>query len=157
MAVIHNTVLPNIGAPCGQEELSVLKGMYKEMYVQRAPLLAVNSLQVETSDEDEFYHETRSEDRDYDPFQVHVFGPLDQYMQEMLFFGLDEKRSLTMFTMCVPELEDLSLAVKTGDVIVYDGQDHEILTVKRLEDAYFAHTNYCFELVFATYIPNVGS
>ena len=155
--VFHDTAFPDTAA-C-DADLETQKNLMREVYATQAPLLNYRILDLEASKEDELYHDTRTVDRDYDPpvVQIHTFGPLDPYEYNYGKWGVDEERNLTLFSVCVPELEDLVVTLKPGDVIEYDGQDHEIQTVKRLEDAYYAHTNYAFEFILATYIPNVGS
>lgn len=151
---VYNTSFPKV---VGCPDLSTLKALTLELYKTRAPLLKVSVLDKVKSDKDDFYGDTATPDRAHDPFHVHIFGPLDPYEFEAGFFGVDPKRPLTLFSVCAPELEALSLALKPGDLIDYDGMDHEILTIKRLEDAYFAHTNYCLEFVLATDLPEIGS
>jgi len=154
--IVHPTQFPRVPG-CGVQDLVVYKNLYKEYYARIAPLLSIRSLSKDRTKVNDFYRETKRQDRKYDDYNVHVFGPLDQYEYNAGYFGIDATRNLTAFSICIPELDDLGLELKPGDVILYDGVENEIMTIKRLEDAYFAQTNYCFEFAIATIRPETGS
>ena len=156
---IHRSPFPD---PVKAPDLDTLKDLYREMYNLRAPLLTykiLENLSVEP-DRDDLYNDARTVDRKYVPPEgvpLRIFGPLDPETFDFGFWGIDTKRALLNFSLCVPLLEDLSIVCKPGDVIMYDGTGYEIETIKRMEDAYFAHTNYAFEVAVAAFIPTQGS
>ena len=147
----------NCADPSCEQDSEKLKCLYKEYYLRHAARLPVKILNKEDSRVHDFYNDTRTVDRVYDPEQiVSMFGPYDPYMFEQSFWGIDVTRSL-IFTAATPLLEDLGIELKAGDLLTYHGVEHEILTVKRKEDSFFDQYDYAFEWAIATYIPNRGS
>ena len=143
--------------PCEDDQEKV-KDLYREYYALHAARLTVKILDKEASREHSFYNDTRTKDRVYLPDQtVSMFAPYSSSSAfNQVFWGIDETRT-RIFTVCVPLLEDLGIVFKPGDLILFDGQDHEVLTSRRKEDAYFDQWNYAFEREIATHIPNRGS
>lgn len=143
--------------PC-EGDLNKLKCLYKEYYARHAARLVVKVLDKVESRVDPFYRDTRTKDRIYKQPELvmSMFGPLDPYMFNQTFWGIDATRTL-VFLAATPLLEDAGLVFKPGDLIVYQGAEHEVLTVKRKEDSFFDQWDYNFEMAVATFIPNRGS
>ena len=140
-----------------EKDLGKLKDLYREYYVRHAARLTLKILDKVASRVDDFYHDTQTGDRVYEPDRImNIFGPFDPYQFNFGFFGIDAARTL-VFVAATPLLEDAKVDLKPGDIIVYQGNDHEVLTVKRKEDSFFDQWNYSFEQSVACFIPNRGS
>jgi hypothetical protein len=142
--------------PC-ENDLNKLKDLYKEKYARHAGRLVVRRLNKPESQKHPFYNDTRTKDRVYfDPVTIPIFGPFDGFERDLGYFGIDRKKAL-VFVAATPIMEDLGWTFKNGDLIVYQGVEHEVLKVGRKDDSYYDQYDYSFEINLATYIPNRGS
>lgn len=142
--------------PC-ESDLEKLKDLYRELYARHAARLVVRRLDKVESHVHSFYHDTRTKDRIYLPdVEVSIFGPFEGWTRNLTFFGIDNEKAL-VFVVALPILEDLGWMLKAGDLIVYQGVEHEVLKIGQKEDSFYAQWNYNFELNVATYVPNRGS
>ena len=147
---------PPVHFPCSKDQTK-LDSLYREFYGRHAATLTVKSLDKEKSRVHSFYNDTRTKDRKYlSEAEVLMFGPFEPYLFSQTFWGIDQTRSL-IFTASRALLDDAGLELKAGDLILYQGVFHEVLTVKRKEDSYFDQRGYNFEWAVATYVPNEGS
>jgi hypothetical protein len=153
---IYSPELFGIKSECELQQFNIVKNLWLEAYQLYAPLLEVKVLDKVLTRVDDFYGDTLTENRKYIPYHLHIFTPLDPYTYNLTKMGIDQERFLTTFSVLAPELEALNLTLKEGDILNYDGEDQEIMTIKRSEEGYYLHTNYCFEFLISTGLPSKG-
>jgi hypothetical protein len=137
------------------KDLAVLKSMYLEYYQFHFPLLEYMVLDVDASESESFYGDMDPDDRTFlqphSALNLHYDLVSAEYLKER--FGIDRK-SEHLFRACQPQLDTVSIVPKTGDRIVFDGNQYEIDTVKRNPESFFGHTNYAFELLLTADVGN---